>query len=158
MDTMYDYLKGAHRRSIALLLQARGRAEKEQWQGAQASLVELASALENVMRTEEKVVFSACDDMLGRHGSPTEQLRADHQVVQRILRGLSAKTEAKDCQAFLADADLLGAVLQAHISKEESAFFPMMEYLLAGRRQRIMDQLESKAGRASGLCAAGEGT
>ncbi|MFP5390388.1 MAG: hemerythrin domain-containing protein [Gammaproteobacteria bacterium] len=141
MDTICEHLARDHAHCDQLFGQACADVRAGRWSEAGVSAAALAHALRFHLDVEEQLVFGAFDEAFCDAASPTRWLRIEHQRLLGVLVRVEHSVAARDGAAFFKHAATLRAMLQYHHEKEEAAFYPMAERVLAGRKGELIDAL-----------------
>ncbi|WP_181373212.1 hemerythrin domain-containing protein [Massilia glaciei] len=133
METLSSYMADDHHHCDALMRRASGCVLHGQWSQARDAAAAFQNALERHLLIEERILFPAFEQAIGRAPSPTGVMRAEHLRIRAVAQRMVDSVHALDRDAFDTHAEVLLLVLHQHGEKEEGLVYPMIERVLAPR-------------------------
>ncbi|MES2017616.1 MAG: hemerythrin domain-containing protein [Pseudomonadota bacterium] len=124
METIGSYLEQDHAHCDALLRQALHSARR-------TDMAAFQHALERHLLIEERILFTAFENAIGRANSPTLAMRSEHLRIRAVAQRLCDTVAAGDKLTFVKHAEALLLVLHQHSEREEGVLYPMIERVLA---------------------------
>lgn len=143
MDTLSSYLTDDHERCDALMRYVGKSIGEGQWLQARHAMAAFHDALERHLLIEERILFAAFEEALGRAASPTAAMRSEHLRIRAVLQRMSESVKERDGRAFGIHAEVLLLVLHQHSEKEEGVLYPMIERVLARRSQDVLARMRA---------------
>lgn len=145
MDSIGAVLARDHETCDQLFAQGCADVRLNDWDAATSSIAALAAELERHLRAEEDVVFDAFDAALNTPAQPTLALRAEHRRIQAMLKRRGESLIERDPSTYFKHAASLRILLQQHHEKEERAFYPTAERILAAQMHALVNALRTVA-------------
>jgi iron-sulfur cluster repair protein YtfE (RIC family) len=121
------YLSWDHDRLDALLAQAFEPVLRGNLAAALPVFEELAEGLLRHIRIEEEILFPVFEQRSGMLSGPTQVMRMEHRVLQRVLNRMRDALVAGDAEAARLGHDDLVEILVAHHVKEEEVLYPLTD-------------------------------
>ncbi len=143
METIGTFLEIDHRHCDALFVHAHNAARAGDWFTCEQAYPVFRSALERHLLIEEKILFPAFEAAVAHAKDYTATMRSDHLRIRGVTQRLAESLRERDRIAFLDHADTLGVVLYLHSEKEEGVLYPMMERVLAPRRDALIEAMHA---------------
>jgi hemerythrin-like domain-containing protein len=143
MDTFSSFLADDHRHCDLLMRRTGDCIRYALWPQARQAMAGFQHALERHLLMEERILFPAFELALGHAFSPTANMRAEHLRIRSVAQRLADSVQACDRIEFTTHAEALLLVLHQHSEKEEGMIYPMIERVLAHRRQQVLAALRA---------------
>jgi iron-sulfur cluster repair protein YtfE (RIC family) len=143
MNSMSSVLAQDHRLCDEIFAEAERAAGAGEYPAAQALFARFSDAMERHMRFEEETLFPAFDSATGNDAGPTAVMRHEHRALRELLGRMNDAIAQEQGAEYLGLGETLLVLLQQHNVKEENVLYPMMEQVLAARRQEIAAELEA---------------
>lgn len=104
-----------------------------QWGEAKNSMAAFRHALERHLLVEERILFPAFENAIGRAVAPTAAMRTEHLRIRGMAQRMDDAVRARDADAFVKHAGVLLLLVHEHAEKEEGVLYPMIERVLQHR-------------------------
>lgn len=106
----------------------------------------LQAMVESHATLEDELLFDALEPHLGKDVGPLVVMRAEHEEMKHLLRGIDRSVDAGEAIDLVREA--LGAA-RAHFQKEEQALFPMAQRLLGDDELTRLGSVWARARRVT---------
>jgi hemerythrin-like domain-containing protein len=140
------YMESDHQRCDAFFAQLEGHIERREWERADFSLRCFKDTLERHLAREETILFPAFEEATGGSSEgPTSVMRVEHKYIRAIVSRVCDSVGQRDENDFFGHAEILRNMLQQHNLKEESILYAMIDRILSGRQDEIIDAMDAVA-------------
>lgn len=143
MSESYDWLIHNHSEFETSMYEFSDAVEQEAWDEAESAFAQLVEGLKAHMAMEEEVLYPAYEKRQELPQEPVLALRAEHDLIVRMVRDLARIIKVRDSEHTLAALLPLEQVLIAHHEKEEDIFLPMAGQFLLPDKDAIIRQLQA---------------
>lgn len=109
------------------------------------ALSRFCDAMERHLGVEERVLFPALEQRMGR-GGPITVMRQEHDAIRGLMAALRV---AEAPGAYGPIVETLTVLVQQHHVKEEHVLYPLSDELLADCAQTLAEALETEEARTS---------
>lgn len=141
MQTIHEYMAYDHKRCDDLFLKVEAAIAQHEWGQAESCFVDFCNAWLGHLDSEERIVFPALEKVTFNAAGPIAMLRMEHERMRGIVVRLSDAVQRHDPSDFLLHAETLTILAQQHGLKEEEMLYPLLDRILAGNVQHIVDAL-----------------
>lgn len=141
MDTICDYLMLDHQHCDDLFNNAATFIAQRNWEEAARHFNLFHDALKQHIRMEEKVLFPAFSQAMPGGGGPIAMLHVEHQQIRGIADRMSDALTRFDAMGFVLHAETYSLLMQQHILKEEDMLYPLLDKILASKRNKIISAM-----------------
>jgi hemerythrin-like domain-containing protein len=90
---------------------------------------------------EEEYLFPLFEEKTGMTSGPTQVMRMEHSQARTLFEKLDEVLEKKQDERFFSLSDSLMILLQQHNAKEEQMLYTMMQRVLDGENDSIVQRL-----------------
>lgn len=157
MQTICEYLAHDHKRCDDLFLIVEASIAQHDWAQAEVDFQDFYHALLGHLESEESIVFPALEKAIFNAATPIAMLRAEHALIRGIAERLQDALWRHAPADFLLHAETLTILAQQHGVKEEEMLYPLLDRILSGNVQPIVDALreaiDSRSVSYAGLSA-----
>lgn len=146
MQTICEYMADDHKRCDDLFLKVEAAIAQHEWEQAQSNFGDFCHAWLGHLDSEERIVFPALEKVTFNAAGPIAMLRMEHERIRGIVVRLGDAVQRHDPSDFLLHAETLTILAQQHGLKEEEMLYPLLDRILAGNVQHIVDALREATG------------
>jgi hemerythrin-like domain-containing protein len=141
METICDYLSLVHKRCDDFFNNAMNCVAQHQWEEASRHFNIFYDAAVQHIRMEEKILFPAFAQAMPDGTGPIAMLRIEHQQICGIADRMYAALQCADQADFVLHAETYDLLTQQHTVKEEGMLFPLLDKILADKRNEIISAM-----------------
>ena len=138
MESICAYLRHDHQRCDELLGQAETSVAQRDWEAAIDNLGRFQDMLRRHIRMEESVLLPAFEQTLSGGAGPAAILRAEHRQIDGIVDRMRDAIERSDPADYVLHAETLTLLMQQHALKEEDMLYPLLDRVLARKRDKVI--------------------
>lgn len=110
------------------------------WREAEAVFAECRASLERHFAMEEKILFLAYENAIGKSEGPTSIMRREHHQIRSVLAMLNEALDKCDANDFVRHSEALDAMLRQHYIKKESIRYLMADETFSAERNTVLDK------------------
>lgn len=154
MDTICAYLKHDHQRCDDLFYQAETSVAQRNWKGAIDNFRKYQEVLRQHLRMEEKILLPAFEQTLVGGSEPVAMLRSEHKQINGIVTRMWEAIQRFDPADYVLHAETLTLLMQQHTLKEEEMLYPLLDRVLACKRNTIINAMAEYLGSDAPGCVA----
>lgn len=141
MQTICEYLAFDHQRCDDLFLKVEASIAQHDWSQAEIDFQDFCHSLLGHLHSEESIVFPALEKATFNAAIPIAMLRMEHERMRGIVARLADALWRHDPADFLLHAESFTILEQQHGVKEEEMLYPLLDRILSGNAQHIVDAL-----------------
>lgn len=142
MQTICEYLAHDHKRCDELFLKVENSIAQHDWAQAEGDFEDFYQAWLGHIESEESIVFPALEKAINNAAVPIAMLRMEHERMRGLVARLDNALRRHDPADFLLHAETLTILVQQHGLKEDEMMFPLLDRILAGNGQHIVEALQ----------------
>lgn len=140
--TIKDFMTHHHRGCDQLLVLVEDAVDKKDFTDAVIKYKDFKDETLKHFDIEESYLFPTFEEKSGMGGcGPTQVMRMEHEQVRMLLNKLDEALLQKDKDRFFGLSESLMILLQQHNAKEEQMLYTMMQNVLSGQNDEIVDKL-----------------
>lgn len=148
-DEPADFLLACHARmrqfaATAIALATRADLDRKQIDEACDELLRYFRVALPLHEADEEVTLAPALSSLAMDAEPLERMRKQHVAIHEILDALIPLWESRKREASAAHARKLAAMLDEHLTLEETVIFPRVAQLPALDRKRLFEEMRSR--------------
>lgn len=126
-----DHKAFSHKFALAERIVATGN-----WSEAEAVFTAFRDDMARRLKMEEEVIFSTLTSVSGSPG-PLQVMLMDHSQIKGLLEQMAVAVTQKNAQTYSSLLETLLIVIQRHNFKEEQTLYPIVDRILATRRESL---------------------
>ena len=153
MDTICEYLRHDHQRCDDVFCQAETSVAQRDWDAAREHFRRYQDMLRQHIRMEEKVLLPAFQLAIADSAMPVAMLRMEHQQIHGIVHRMWDALERFNTVDYILHAETLTLLMQQHTMKEEEMLYPLLDKIMAGKRNLIISAMAEYLEPESGVAA-----
>ena len=138
MKTICDYLAAEHVRCDQLFAKVETCIGQREWETASGEFCIFEDVMARHIAMEEDILFPAFMDAVHSASAPLTMLRIEHQRLKAIFKLFYNSLQNRDLRGFTLHADSYVLLIQQHSVKEEQMLYPLLDRILAERREHIL--------------------
>jgi len=138
-----EFLNDEHRRCDEAFSSAEAAVDHGDVESARQHFQDFSAAMERHFAAEEEVLFPRFEELTGNVGGPTAVMRDEHAQMRALLSDMNFELEGDDGGDFLDQSETLLILMQQHNLKEEEMLYPMMDQVLAGESEALLERLRA---------------
>ena len=143
MSILKDFMVADHRACDEEFANMENAVNDENWVEASKLLEKFSSDLLHHFDIEEKVMFVAFEARsASAHCNPTPVMLMEHTQMRNVLQELKKELEAKNKDQFFGHSETLMMTMQQHNMKEEQMMYPMIDEVMMGEEQILLDSMK----------------
>ncbi len=136
-----EFLAGEYRRLQVNLGEVEWLAERRLFADAQRRFRQFRLGLARHIAMEERVVFAAFERLVGKN-EETAVLRAEHEVVLRLLPAIRSSLENEDLPATIAGIEDLDEILDRHVAHETRGISRFVDGTFGRGSEALVEQMQ----------------
>ncbi len=137
------FIKDDHRACDTLFARAEESASSGALEATREHFAKFRARVELHFAMEEEVLFPRFEEVTGHAGGPTAVMRDEHAQMRAVLADMDLAIEDGETAGFLDHAETLLVLTQQHNLKEEQILYPMMDEVLAGEAEALIERLRA---------------
>ena len=141
MESICAYLRHDHQRCDELFDRAETSVAQRKWEAAIDHFRRFQEMLRRHVRMEESVLLPAFEQALSGGAGPAAILRAEHRQIDGIVDRMREAIERSDPAAYVLHAETLTLLMQQHALKEEDMLYPLLDRVLACKRDKLISAM-----------------
>lgn len=153
MQTICEYLARDHKCCDDLFLKVETGIAQHDWVQAESDFQEFCHAWLGHIDSEESIVFPALEKVTVNAAIPIAMLRLEHERMRGLVARLADAVRRHDPADFLLHAETLTILAQQHGLKEEEMLYPLLDRILSGNVQHIVDALREAIDARAVACS-----
>ena len=142
MQSICEYLAHDHKRCDALFLKVESGIARRDWVQAERDFEDFRLAWLGHIESEESIVFPALEKVIRNAAVPIAMLRMEHERMRGLVARLEDAVRRRDRGDFILHAETLTILTQQHGLKEDEMMYPLLDRILAGKGQHIVEALQ----------------
>lgn len=143
MNTISSFLTSDHRACDNEFANLENAIASQDWEEAKNQFEKFSLDLTHHFDMEEKVMFSAFEEVTGMTQGPTMVMRMEHSQMRNILDDLKSDIEKKDKNHFFGVSESLMMLMQQHNMKEEQMLYKMADMHLGTLVSKIIEDMKA---------------
>ncbi len=141
-EGLVAWFTACHRRCDQRWAEVEVKADLGDAEGLQRKVSAFCEATRAHFDVEDTLLFPMAEEAMQRSGFvPTQAMRAEHQQMRALLRGLEDSASQGDFQGVLDLGDTLLMFTQQHNAKEEQVLYPLAEHVLGDKWPALLRRL-----------------
>ena len=118
--------------------------EAQQWPQASEAHQRFVEGMEQHLKAEEELLFPAFEQASGMSEGPTSVMRHEHEQMRQLFRQMGQALDAQEVDDYLGASETLLIMMQQHNAKEEQILYPMLDQVLVGQSEKLLQQLKPR--------------
>jgi len=140
-----EFLNDEHRQCDEAFASAEAAVDSGDVEAAREHFQRFSATMERHFAAEEDLLFPRFEALTGDAGGPTAVMRDEHAQMRALFGNMGLALEAGDGGDFLDQSETLLILMQQHNLKEEEMLYPMLDQVLAGESEVLLDKLQAMA-------------
>jgi hemerythrin-like domain-containing protein len=140
MAIISEYLTAEHKACDNFFSDLEQAVANRNWDEAEKQFKLFRDDTEGHFQKEEKVLFTALDEMMGMSGEgPTSMMKMEHNQMRQGMMQMEDDIQKKDADHFLGLSETFNMLIQQHNMKEEQIIYTMSDQHLGDRSDQMID-------------------